>query len=171
MRKANAARIQIVLHRTKNSCAVRRKGGIAGKNAALAAPQAGRSAVAQQFPPPGGQGNGAGGFGGVIKDTQGAPCCAVAPDGGQRPAHQRLLQCKELQSLRGVTVGAAQRPGKPAAAPEAPGSSPRGRGTSRRGSSPDGSGWGRSDSCCSRPFWCGRTPSPACMKGRPKLVR
>ena len=38
MRKANAARIQIVLHRTKNSCAIRRKGGIAGKNAALTPP-------------------------------------------------------------------------------------------------------------------------------------
>ena len=108
MRKANAARIQIVLHRTKNSGAVRRKGGIAGKNAALTAPQAGRSAVTQQLPLPGGQGDGAGGVGGVIKDAQSAPCCAVAPDGGQHPAHQRLLQCKKLQGLRGVTVGAAQ---------------------------------------------------------------
>ena len=111
MRKANAERIQIVLHRTKNSCAIRRKGGIAGKNAAWAAPQAGRGAIAQQLPLPGGQSNGAGGFGGIIKDAQSAPCCAVAPDGGQHPAHQRLLQRKELQSLRGVTVGAAQ-PGK-----------------------------------------------------------
>ena len=107
MRKANAARIQIVLHRTKNSGAVRRKGGFAGKNAAWAAPQAGGGAVAQQLPLPGGQSNGAGGFGGIIKDAQGAPCRAVAPDGGQHPAHQRLFQRKELQSLRGVTVGAA----------------------------------------------------------------
>ena len=86
MRKANAARIQIVLHRPKNSRAIRRKGGIAGKNAAWAAPQAGRGAVDKQTPVEGGQGNGAGGFGGVIKDTQGAPCCAVSPDGGQHPA-------------------------------------------------------------------------------------
>ena len=111
MRKANAERIQIVLHRTQNSRAVRRKGGLVCKNAAGAAPQAGRGAIAQQLPLPGGQGDGAGGVGGVVKDAQSAPCRAVSPDGGQRPAHQRLLQRKELQSLRGVTVGAAQ-PGK-----------------------------------------------------------
>ena len=111
MRKANAARIQIILHRTKNSRAVRRKGSFVCKNAAGAAPQAGRGAVAQQLPLPGGQGDGAGGVGGVIKDAQSAPRRAVAPDGGQHPAHQRLLQRKKLQSLRGMAVGAAQ-PGK-----------------------------------------------------------
>ena len=74
--------------------------GLAGADAAAAPPQAGGDAVTQQLPAAAGQGDDPRRLGGVIVDAQGAPCRAVAPLGGEPPAHKRLFQREELDGGR-----------------------------------------------------------------------
>lgn len=158
------------LYLSKDSSAVRHQHSLVLAHPCRAAPQAGRNAVTQHLPAPNRQRHGPAGIGGVVEHTQRLPCRTIAPLCRKEPAHQRLLQREKVQGIRRVGVGAG-KPRKPCPQrqqaavvvhqcmvffgplPVQP--------VQRR----------RRAVAVALPFLVRANSSPACRKGRPKLVR